>query len=151
MFRLIVEFLQKWLWKLVVVWVVAWAMIWVVASLAAPVVVKTVMPKVQAKARSLGVRLNGVSYESIRVSPWLNAVTAKKVSASFDLAPNDPYQFSSSFQCKELRVQLRQPLSLRGSVTVRHFDVRFHDADLPKGFPFDRFFDGDVIWLISRC
>ena len=131
--------------KLFLIVLITWVVLWIIASLTAPQVVKMMMPKVKSKAQSLGVEVDQVQYKNIRVSPWLNAVTANKVSVDFDLVPNDQHKLSSSFQCEKIQVQLRKPFALRGSVLVQQFNVDVHKADLPMDFPFDSFSDGDVL------
>lgn len=119
-------------------------MVWGVASLAAPKVLAMIFPKIQAKAKSMGVVIDQVRYEKISVSPWLTSVSAHQVSVNFDLVPQDKHLLSSSFQTESIRVQLRNPFKMRGAVQMDHFDVKFHQSDLPKDLPFDRFSDGRV-------
>lgn len=122
----------------------AWLLLWGLASLAAPYVVKGVAPKMVSKARSMGVEMDKLEYDHIRVSPFLTSVTAKDVSVSFDLNPQDRYRLSSSFQCESIRVSLTDGLKLNGRVTMERFQVHFHQADMPKELPFDSFTDGQA-------
>jgi len=130
--------------KVLIFLIIAWVGVWVIASIAAPYVVEAVMPKVTAKARSMGVVIERVNYEKVRVSPFLNAVSAEKITIDFDLAPDDPYQLSSSFRCEKVEVELHNLFKLRGAVRVSGFDVKFHQADMPQELPFDSFTEGEV-------
>lgn len=121
-----------------------WAVVWGLVSLAAPKVFEAILPKVQAKARSMGVVIDDVEYASIRVSPWLNAVSAKKVAVHFDLKPHDQNKLSSSFECEEIRVTLSNLFAMKGSIRMRDFEVTFHQSDIPKDLPFERFTEGQV-------
>ena len=132
------------LWKLLILLPLAWLIVWGVASVAAPQIAKLVVPRIQAKAKSLGIEIDSIQFKSVRVSPWLNEVTANKLTMQFDLSPRDQHSLSSTFQCEAMRVQLKNPFKIRGAVQVQDFDVKFHQADIPKGFPFDSFTNGHV-------
>lgn len=121
-----------------------WLAVWCIASLVAPKVVAVLLPKVQSKAKSMGVVIESIQYTKIRVSPWLTSVTVHEVAIDFDLAPGDKHQLSSAFRSKTIQVRLRNLFKMRGFVKIDDFDVKFHESDRPQNFPFDRFTDGHV-------
>lgn len=133
--------LGKWL-----IWIVTgWLLVWGLANVAAPKVLATILPKVQEKAKSMGVEIDRIQYSKIRVSPWLTSVTAHQVSIDFDLVPGDRNRLSSTYRSETIQVSLRNLFKLRGSVEMGEFELKFHPSDLPSGFPFDGFTDGYVM------
>lgn len=121
-----------------------WLVLWGVASIAAPMVVSWVIPKLQGKAKSMGVVVDQIEYENIRVSPWLTSVTANQVSMSFGLVPGNKQVLLSSFRCDAIRIALGNPFKMSGSVQIAHFETQFHKTDMPEEFPFDSFTDGQL-------
>lgn len=141
---LIRTFCFSWIGKSLVVLLLAWVVLWMAAQWAAPKVLAMVLPRIEAKAKSLGVEIDQIEYRKIRVSPWLNAVTAEQVAVDFDLAPGDVNRLSSAFRSESVEIRIRDLFRMRGSVSMDGFSVHFHQSDRPPGFPFEGLSDGDV-------
>lgn len=121
-----------------------WLLLWCIGSLVLRGVISWMEPRVEEKARQIGVEMEHISYSGVRLSPWLNAVHLREVSLDFDLAPNDQHRLSSSFQCESIRIKLSDLLAMRGQVILDDFEVKLHSSDRPAMMPFDRFDDGYV-------
>ncbi|MBK1790484.1 DUF6973 domain-containing protein [Persicirhabdus sediminis] len=130
--------------KAIIIAIPVWLVIWLTASWLAPKVCNKILPKVQAKTQSMGVKIDHIEFANIKVAPWLTQVTIESIKMNFDTIPGDKHHLKSTFKCDSVVVSLHNPFTLRGSVKASDFDIQFHQSDLPKDIPFDRFTKGQV-------
>ena len=125
--------------------VVAWLALWTSASALAPRALDRAIPQLIAHAGRLGVEITELSVPVVRIAPTLSSVTIDGLSARFDLSPGDDKQLRSQITVDELRVRLRNPIALRGSIRADGVEISLDESDLPASLPFDRFTNGTIV------
>lgn len=129
----------RWPLVFVVILVVLWSLVWVVASLLAPRFVRSSAVKLTAQVAQLGISLDDLRFESVRVSPLLNSIELGNFHAQFDLNPRDNIRLKSAVDADEIEVRVGIPFTLNGSVRASGLEVNYDASDLPRSLPFDRF------------